>query len=199
MGRTVKLFATVLLAGCATIISISRPLASPEAPQCTQPPRVMGNVLPPAAPGKDFALPEQMLTGPDGAPVALKSLLEGARGTVLNLWATWCAPCIREMPALDRLHALLAGEGIRVLALSEDRTEPAVPAEFLKINKIENLGVLIDPKGQLARSLGVRGLPTTLLIDSEGRERARVEGIAEWDDPEALAFIRRCLAPADGG
>lgn len=113
---------------------------------------------------------------------------------VLNLWATWCAPCVREMPQLDRLNARLAHDGIRVLALSEDRGGAALVKKFYDVNRIQNLDVLIDAGGKLLRELNVRGLPTTLLIDADGREVGRALGAAEWDSDAMVAFLKRCLA-----
>jgi len=117
-------------------------------------------------------------------------------GIVLNFWATWCAPCVREMPDLDRLHALVKGNGVEVLALNEDRKGMEVAPKFFKKNNLHDLDILIDKKTKVLKSLKVRGLPTTILFDSEGRERGRVAGIAHWDSPEIVDFIRRCLGNA---
>jgi thiol-disulfide isomerase/thioredoxin len=171
----------------ATIVSISRPGASPEGARCANPPPALGTVLAPDAPAR----------APDVALVAvggerpLRALLAG--GAVVNLWATWCAPCVREMPALDRLKGALAADGIAVLALSEDRGPIDGPQQFFAANGIRALDVLIDPSGRVAREAKVRGLPTTLLYGPDGVERVRVEGVAEWDAPEAWAFLRRCI------
>ncbi|MBI2584574.1 MAG: TlpA family protein disulfide reductase, partial [Rhodospirillales bacterium] len=117
-------------------------------------------------------------------------------GVVLNLWATWCAPCVREMPQLDRLKGLLAGDGIRVLALSEDGGGAPLVKKFYDVNGIKNLEVLIDVGGNVLRDLRIRGLPTTVLIDAEGREVGRALGAAEWESDAVVAFLRRCLAKA---
>lgn len=115
---------------------------------------------------------------------------------VVNLWATWCAPCVTEMPALDRLSETVAKDGIAVLPLSADREGAPVIEAFFATNGIGHLPVMVDRMGKVARSLGVPGLPTTVLYDREGRERGRVVGTAEWDAPEAIAFLRACLGPA---
>lgn len=115
---------------------------------------------------------------------------------VVNLWATWCAPCVTEMPALDRLEGAVAGDGIAVLPLSADREGAKVVKAFYGANDIRYLPVMLDRMGKVARALGVPGLPTTVLYDREGREVGRVIGIAEWDAPESLRFLRACLAPA---
>lgn len=115
---------------------------------------------------------------------------------VVNLWATWCAPCVTEMPALDRLAAAAGDDGVRVLPLSADREGAPVVKAFFTANGIRHLPVMIDQLGQVARALAVPGLPTTVLYDREGREAGRVIGVAEWDAPEVARFLRACLSPA---
>ncbi len=107
--------------------------------------------------------------------------LEAFRGRVvlLNFWATWCAPCIREMPSLDRLQAKLGGEGLTVAAVSEDFAGLEVVTPFFKRLGLANLEVYLDPDGTLSRAAGIAGLPTTLLIDREGRLVGGLEGPAE--------------------
>lgn len=113
------------------------------------------------------------------------------RGLVVNFWATWCAPCVAEMPALDRLHAALARDGIEVLALSNDRGGRAVVEPFYERTGLRNMGIWLDPRGATGRALAVRVLPTTTIIDRRGAEVARLEGDAAWDRPEFIAAIRR--------
>jgi thiol-disulfide isomerase/thioredoxin len=115
------------------------------------------------------------------------------RGVVLNFWATWCAPCVKEMPALERARAKLAGAGIDVVTLSEDRGGAKVIRPFFEKLDLRDLPVLVDRRGEVLRALNVTGLPTTVLIDARGREVGRVVGIAEWDAPEVLDFLRRCI------
>ena len=117
------------------------------------------------------------------------------QGLVVNLWATWCPPCVAEMPALDRAQAALAAEGVLVLALSSDRGGRAQVEPFYRDHGIRHLGLWLDPRGAAQRALGARGLPTTVIIDRKGQERARLEGEAEWDAPELLAAIRRLVGP----
>ena len=112
-------------------------------------------------------------------------------GVVMNFWATWCAPCVREMPSLDRLQA--QAPGIRVLALSVDRGGAPVVETFYRKHGIANLDVLVDKGAKLMRKLRVRGLPTTLLIDADGNEMGRVVGPAEWDSGSLRALIRRTI------
>jgi thiol-disulfide isomerase/thioredoxin len=123
------------------------------------------------------------------------------RGLIVNFWATWCPPCVAEMPALDRAHAALARDGIEVLALSSDRGGRAQVEPFYARTGLRHLGIWLDGRGAVGRALGIRGLPTTLVLDRRGQEVARLEGEAEWDRPEMLAAIRRLVrggAPAAG-
>ncbi len=118
------------------------------------------------------------------------------RGKVvlLNIWATWCGPCRREMPTLDRLQAKLGGPDVEVVALSIDRDGIQVVTDFYAEVGVRHLAVYIDESGEVARQLNAVGVPTTLLIDHEGREIGRHLGPAEWDTPEMIAFFRRRLA-----
>lgn len=114
------------------------------------------------------------------------------RVVLLNLWATWCVPCRKEMPSLDRLQAQLGGPAFEVVALSIDRSPPAV-REFYQQYGIRALALYIDPSTEVTRSLGTVGIPTTLLVDGEGRELWRRVGPAEWDAPAEVAEIRKHL------
>jgi thiol-disulfide isomerase/thioredoxin len=129
--------------------------------------------------------------------------LEAFRGevVVLNLWATWCAPCREEMPSLGRLQAHFADAPVRVVALSVDRAAPDRVKKFMDEVGVTNLAVYRDPTVKAARLLKVPGLPATLLLDREGREVGRVLGIAEWDGPAAIAAVNSLLesAPAKTG
>jgi thiol-disulfide isomerase/thioredoxin len=113
------------------------------------------------------------------------------KGVVLNLWATWCVPCVAELPALAGLAGQVAGDGIVVLPLSSDRGGAAVVEKFLAAHGIAGLPVLLDPQGAAGRALAARGVPTTVIIDRQGNERARLEGAADWASPAAVAAIRR--------
>ena len=112
------------------------------------------------------------------------------RGIVLNLWATWCVPCVAEMPALDALAAAVASSGVVVLPLSSDRGGAKAVERFYAERGVKTLTVALDPRGAAARALGATGIPTTVLIDAAGRERGRVEGGAEWDSARAIAMVK---------
>jgi thiol-disulfide isomerase/thioredoxin len=113
---------------------------------------------------------------------------------LLNLWATWCAPCKLEMPSLSRLQTQLGGADFAVVPVSLDRNGPDAPRKFLSSNNLGNLPLLMDAGGDLTTKLGVIGLPATLILDREGREVARLLGPAEWDGPAALDVLRAAIA-----
>ena len=141
------------------------------------------------------AIPEGLVfLDADGAETRFDAFR--GKGLVVNFWATWCPPCVAEMPALDRAHAALATDRIEVLALSSDRGGKAQVAPFYARTAVRNLAIWLDPRGAAGRAFGVRGLPTTLVLDRNGREVARMEGEAEWDRPEILAAIRRLVGDA---
>ncbi len=123
--------------------------------------------------------------------------LEKFRGriVVLNLWATWCAPCVEEMPTLDQLQQQLEPLGVVVVALSIDRGGPKVVREFFDEHDIKNLDVYVDPTMRAQSDFNVIGLPTTILIDREGRDRGRIVGPAEWDDARAADLVLSASAP----
>jgi len=112
------------------------------------------------------------------------------RVLVVNFWATWCAPCVREMPELDSLQAELGGADFEVLVVSNDRGGLRQVEPFYAEHELRRLGVWLDPRSELARALDLRGLPTTFVIDRSGTIRGRAEGAAPWDGPEALALLR---------
>lgn len=113
---------------------------------------------------------------------------------LLNIWATWCVPCRKEMPALDRLQATLGGPDFQVVALSIDRGSMDVVRKFLGDIGVRNLAVYLDTAGKAMRALGALGLPTTLLVGRDGLELGRLIGPAEWDSAEAVAFVRSTIA-----
>ena len=121
--------------------------------------------------------------------------LAGLKGKVvlLNFWATWCAPCVAEMPSLDRLQAELGGADFEVVALSLDKAGTAAVAPFFEKLQIRNLRTYLDPAGASLRPLQVSALPTSILIDRAGREVGRMSGEAKWDGQDAKALIRHYI------
>jgi len=114
---------------------------------------------------------------------------------VLNVWATWCAPCVREMPALQRLYDRLGPEGLEVVAVSVDGTFELASGTVQAF--VDDFGltfaVLHDPTGRIERLFGVNGYPMTIVIDAEGRIRQKVLGERAWDEPEYAGPIEKLL------
>ena len=108
---------------------------------------------------------------------------------VVNFWATWCAPCRREMPLFDALQARYANAPLRVLAVALDRGSADKPRKFLAALKVEHLTQAHDPSYASARAVGLIGLPTTLVLDASGREIGRLAGEAEWNSPAVHALL----------
>lgn len=111
------------------------------------------------------------------------------RVVLLNVWATWCLPCRKEMPALERLQSALGSDKFDVVAVSADRGGVEAARKFFDQVKLTKLGLFADPSLRLTSTLKVVGLPATLLIDAEGREIGRLLGPAEWDSEEAKKLI----------
>ena len=112
---------------------------------------------------------------------------------LLNLWATWCAPCRKEMPALDRLQKALGGDQFEVVALSVDRAGAPASKKFLEEAKVANLKLYTESTSKSIGTLRAAGLPTTILIDREGREVGRLAGPAEWDSADAKKLIQSVI------
>jgi hypothetical protein len=112
---------------------------------------------------------------------------------VVNLWATWCTPCVKEMPALDHLEAKLGGKDFKVIALNEDHDGLAQTTAFFEKNELKSLGIYVDPSGRAPFLVHAHGLPTTLIIDRKGMEIGRIVGSADWDNPAALIFLRAVM------
>lgn len=147
----------------------------------------------------------ELITFPKPRPIANVTFQDGAgrkrslrdfKGKVvlLNVWATWCSPCRQEMPTLDRLQAKLGGKGFEVVALSIDRDGPDVVRKFFSETGVRSLALYVDPSMEAQSKLELIGVPTTLLIDRDGREIARHTGIAEWDGSQVIEAIERYTA-----
>lgn len=136
-------------------------------------------------------LPETAFAALDGT----ESGLEAYAGKVilLNFWATWCAPCRVEMPHLEAVNRAMGGDDFAVVTLATGRNNPSAIKAFFGDIGVETLPDYVDPQSAVARGAEVRGLPVTLLIDREGNVLGRVEGIADWNAPEARAVIRAAI------
>ncbi len=179
-GATGATLAAALLGRKLAAQTILTPLPEPEVHLNTL--DHMDRKAPPEAP------PAQGFADADGKPVSLADFT--GRGIVLNLWATWCVPCVAEMPALDSLAKRLASDDITILPLSSDRGGAPVVQKFYAAHGIAHLGTWIDNHGMAARAWGARGLPTTLIINRQGLEVARLEGAIDWSTDSALSTIR---------
>ncbi len=126
-------------------------------------------------------------TAEDGSEMTLADLQ--GQVTVLNFWATWCAPCRAEMPGLSNLQAALGSDDFEVVTIATGRNpRPAMERFFAEI-EVDNLPLHADPKQTLARSMGVLGLPITVILDRDGMEIARLQGDAHWDSDSAKAIV----------
>ncbi|MGB7241385.1 MAG: TlpA disulfide reductase family protein [Sulfitobacter sp.] len=127
----------------------------------------------------------------DAGPVSL----DDYRGKyiLLNFWATWCAPCRKEMPMLSALQTEFGGPDFEVLTIATGRNSPAGITKFFKEQNISNLPRHQDPKQQLASQMGIFGLPITVILDREGREIARLRGDADWNSDSAKAIIKALI------
>ena len=151
--------------------------------------------LPFARAAKPKAIPELQFL--DGAG-RTRSLSEfKGRFVLLNIWATWCAPCREEMPALDRLQAKLGGPDFEVVALSIDQQGAETVRKFFGEIGIKSLQLFVDPSAQAAFKLGAPGVPSTLLVDRAGREVGRHAGPAEWDAAEIVESLARRMKDGD--
>ena len=140
-------------------------------------------------------MPEVSFIDSDGRELGLGDFR--GKFVLVNLWATWCGPCRREMPSLDRLQARLSGSNFTVLALSQDRKGVAIVEKFLAQIGTRNLAIYVDSSARSARRLGVIGLPTTVLLDRQGQIIGRLIGSAEWDSDEAARLIKSVIQDSE--
>ena len=136
-------------------------------------------------------LPELAFTDADDKPVKLADYK--GKTVLLNFWATWCAPCVKEMPSLDKLQAEMGKDKFVILPLSLDGPSKPKVAPFYADKKLGNLGIYFDKGKKVMGALDISVLPTSVLIDAEGREIGRLEGDADWDKPEALAVMKAAI------
>ncbi len=127
----------------------------------------------------------------EGATKTLKDFK--GKVVLLNLWATWCAPCRKEMPALDNLKAKLGGDNFDVVTISIDRGGIVKPLKFFKDIGVKKLALYHDRTSRLASKLLAFGMPTTLLIDAKGKELGRLTGPAEWDSEDAITLMKAAM------
>jgi thiol-disulfide isomerase/thioredoxin len=165
---------------CVLALATATPVQAEDAPQ---------NLVLYEAPK---AAPDLRFEDAAGKPVRLADFR--GRVVVLNLWATWCIPCRKEMPTLDRLQAKLGGADFQVVTVSIDRGGLKAVDPFFHEIGIAHLTKYLDASGEVAGHAGVFGLPTTLLVDRDGRELGRLVGPAEWDRADMIEFVRKIIA-----
>ena len=146
-------------------------------------------------------LPDLAFEDADGKPRKLSDWR--GKTVLLNLWATWCVPCRKEMPALDNLQAKLGGKDFEVVAVNIDTRDPEKPKNFLKEANLTRLGYFTDQKAKVFQDLkGIGkalGMPTSILIDAKGCEIANIAGPAEWASDDAIKLIKAAVKPVAAG
>jgi thiol-disulfide isomerase/thioredoxin len=144
-----------------------------------------------------FALSRQKAPGIafelDGAPVALDDF--AGKVVLVNFWATWCAPCLKELPSLDALERALGGPDFQVVAVAADARDPEIAREFLDRLGVAHLKLYRDPMLRLTSAIGgANALPVSILYDARGREIGRLVGEADWSSDEAQRLIIAAIA-----
>jgi thiol-disulfide isomerase/thioredoxin len=134
------------------------------------------------------AVPDVAFSDASGARHTLSSYK--GRYVLLNLWATWCAPCVKELPALAKLQGAMAPAQLSVVTVNVGRGSAADTAAFLKAHSANSLPVYLDSDTAFIRAFGAFGLPLSILIDPQGREVARAVGPADWDAPDSIAYFK---------
>ncbi|WP_027442850.1 TlpA family protein disulfide reductase [Erythrobacter cryptus] len=191
MSRSLLIAALVLvlLAGC------DRPGKAPAQPAANDAAAAPAGGVPDRRMA-GTALPALVFSDPAGRSLDLGAI-DGP--VLLNLWATWCAPCVKEMPQLDRLAAMLAGE-VRVITVSQDVRGAEVVVPFFAKGGYSALEPWLDPEARLSGALSPEGqLPLTILFDARGQEVWRLAGGHDWDSPAAIALVRDALSARGAG
>ena len=146
-------------------------------------------------------LPDLAFQDAAGKPLTLSAWR--GRTVLLNLWATWCVPCRKEMPALEGLQTRLGGPNFEVVAINIDTRDPQKPKNFLKEAQLTRLGYFSDDKAKVFQDLKAvgraLGMPTSVLIDGQGCEIATIAGPADWDSDDAVKLITAAMNPVAAG
>jgi thiol-disulfide isomerase/thioredoxin len=172
---------------CGAAVNLSNKLA----------PLAHGEVAALTMAGAPLRLPDLVFDDSDGKPRKLSDWR--GRTVLVNLWATWCVPCRKEMPALDRLQTKLGGKDFEVVAINIDTRDPEKPKTFLKEANLTRLSYFSDPKAKVFQDLKAvgraLGMPTSVLVDGQGCEIATIAGPAEWDSEDAVKLITAATTP----
>ena len=175
--------AAVIAAGVIALVLYVIPSAPVHAPP------VLADLVPAKTPE-----PVPAVAFTDG--VGKRHMLSEFRGryVLLNLWATWCGPCVKELPALQNLQDAMPADKFAVVPVNVGRSDALDTAKFLTAHGAAKLSVNVDTTIAMMRMMHVYGLPVTVLIDPQGREVARAEGPEAWDDPAAIAYFKSLAA-----
>jgi thiol-disulfide isomerase/thioredoxin len=141
--------------------------------------------------GTPKTLPDPGFTDGEDKPLAIGDFK--GKVVLLNFWATWCVPCVKEMPSLDKLQGAMGKDKFVVVPLSLDGPSRPKVAPFYKDKGLANLGIYFDRGKKVQQALDVSVLPTSVLIDAQGREIGRLQGEADWDKPEAIAMMKAAI------
>jgi len=176
---------------CAAAVDVARKIA----------PLAHGEVAAVTMASAPLRLPDLAFEDADGKPRKLSDWR--GKTVLLNLWATWCVPCRKEMPALDELQGKLGGKDFEVVAINIDTRDPDKPRNFLKEAKLTKLAYFTDQKAktfQDLKSVGrALGMPTSVLVDAQGCEIGTIAGPAEWASEDAIKLIKAAVKPAAAG
>ena len=176
----------VTAAAIAAVLYVMQPAAVHE--QAGPPPALAPFTLG----AKPASVPQVAIADASGARLSLASFK--GRYVLLNLWATWCGPCVKELPALAKLKAAAANKGFAVVAVDVGRNTTGEARSFLDTHGAKALDTYVDSNIALLRAFNAFGLPLTVLIDPTGKEIGRAVGPAQWDNPEAIAYFKSLTA-----
>lgn len=191
------------LAGVYGIAGLKRNAAPGADPECAgavetarkMRPLVHGEVAAVALAEKPLRVPDLVFRDGSGKPVKLSDFR--GRTLLVNLWATWCVPCRKEMPALDALMGQIGGQDFTVVAINIDTRDPEKPKKFLADIGAKNLAYFEDASGNvfqdLKRAGRALGLPTSILVDKKGCEIGHIAGPAEWASGEAIKLVKAAI------
>jgi thiol-disulfide isomerase/thioredoxin len=189
--------AAVLITAITLLASNPEPVATVTAPAAV-------TAAPPAAPTEEETNHIEWREAPIPGP--LETVFQDAKGAdvtlasfkgkvmVVNFWATWCAPCVKEMPTLNALQAVMGSDKLQVIAISQDQKGAAVTAPFIAKNGWKNIGYYDEPKTRFQRDAQIRGLPTTIILNQKGEEVGRLEGVIDWMRADVKEGLTRVLA-----
>jgi thiol-disulfide isomerase/thioredoxin len=172
---------------CSAAVDLARKIA----------PLAHGEVAAVTLATRGLKLPDLAFEDADGKPRKLSDWR--GKTVLLNLWATWCVPCRKEMPALDGLQTRLEGPNFEVVAINIDTRDPEKPKNFLKEAKLTRLGSFYDEKAKVFQELKAAGralgMPTSVLVDPKGCEIGTIAGPAEWDSEDAIKLVKAAISP----